>query len=352
MKDGGMTTDQWSIEPFDPADASAVERWNRLVEQTRGSVVQRAEFVFACAALMGRSKIRQAVCRDGKTVIACALLKWRWGFPEVFVESQMPLGAWIQVPDRSVARLAGGLLKRVPFGVRLGMSQIDSRYVGRPTDSERMSTLPYIETPWLDIAGNFSDYWAARGKNLRSNMRKQRNQLQAQGLVTRMEVLTDAADMARGVRDYASLESKGWKAEMGTAVSEDHPQTHFYQAMLERFAAFGMARVYRYFFGEKLVASELCLRARGEFVILKTTYDESTAPLSPASLLRQEMFEGLFEEGAVDRVEFYGPLKEWHTRWTPCARSIYHVNLYRGPTVFWLHRHVQRLGLLRKPVQG
>jgi hypothetical protein len=29
-------------------------------------------------------------------------------------------------------------------------------------------------------------------------------------------------------------------------------------------------------------------------------------------------------------VEFYGPLMEWHTRWTDRARDIYHVNFYRN----------------------
>ena len=41
------------------------------------------------------------------------------------------------------------------------------------------------------------------------------------------------------------------------------------------------------------------------------------------------MFEELYREGTVRRLEFYGPLKEWHTRWTTLVRTIYHANVYR-----------------------
>lgn len=336
-----MHREGWSIETFVPSDASAIEQWNHLVSQSRGSVVQRAEFVFSCAAAMANDGLRLATYRKDGRLAACAILHWRWGFPEVFVESQMPLGAWIQSPELPLEDLARSLLGCVPLGLRIGLSQIDPLYAKRPADSGRVSTLEYITTPWLRIEGSFADYWAARGKNLRTNMKKQRDKLAAQNVVTRMEILSAEQDMALAVKDYARLESQGWKAGMGTAVSEDHPQTRFYREMLERFARLGQARVYRYFFGDRLVASELCLCADGEFVILKTTYDETTAPLSPASLLRQEMFEGLFNEGDVRRVEFYGPLKEWHTRWTADSRGIYHANVHASAGASALIQKIQ-----------
>ncbi|MSQ69358.1 MAG: GNAT family N-acetyltransferase [Gammaproteobacteria bacterium] len=322
----------WCIEAFDPTSETARAQWNGLVARTHGSVVQRAEFIFSCAATLAKPRLRLALFWQDDEVAACALLQARWGVPDIFIESVLPLGAWVQQPALSLAALADSLLKRLPFGLRLGMSQIDPRYAPQPAPSAHASTLPYIQTPWLEVAGNYPDYWAARGKNLRTNLRKQRAKLAAAGIPTRLEILRAPADMARAIQDYAALESLGWKAAGGTAVSADHPQTRFYRQMLEAYASQGQARIYRYFFGEQLVATELCLCADGEFVILKTTYDERTAPLSPASLLRQEMFEGLFGEGGIERVEFYGPLKEWHTRWTPHSRDIYHANIY-APTL-------------------
>jgi hypothetical protein len=69
--------------------------------------------------------------------------------------------------------------------------------------------------------------------------------------------------------------------------------------------------------------------------ILKTTYDENYKSLSPASLLHQDAFRQVFDEGRVRRIEFYGKVMEWHTRWTDNARMLYHVNCDRWP---WLPR--------------
>ncbi len=348
-----MRAEGWSIEAFDPANEIARTQWNGLVARTRGSVVQRAEFIFACAAVLGKPGLRLAFFWQAGEVAACALLQWRWCLPDIFIESVLPLGAWIQQPALSLETLAGALLKQVPLGARLGISQIDPLYAPQPAHSAHADTLPYIQTPWLEVTGTYPDYWAARGKNLRTNLRKQRDKLAASGILTRLEILRAPEDMARAITDYAALESLGWKAAGGTAVSADHPQTRFYREMLERYALQGQARVYRYFFGEQLVATELCLCADGEFVILKTTYDESTAPLSPASLLRQEMFEGLFGEGNIKRVEFYGPLKEWHTRWTPNSREIYHANVYACATAAALVRKLKaRREVLTTPDTG
>ena len=334
----------WSLSPFDPSSEEAAALWRSLAAACGGSLVQQPEFVFTCVETLGNGPLRLAVHRRDGRVNAAALVSQRPGVPEVFVEDQMPLGAWLQLPSEDVIVLARSLLKKLPIGLRLGISQLDSRFVPRPPTDDGVSTLDYIVTPWVDLEGSYDAYWAARGKNLRTNMRKQRDKLTATGVPLRMEILSEAADMARAVGDYAALESKGWKAAGGTAVSEEHPQIRFYRRMLERFAALGQARVYRYFFGEQLVASELCLRGGGEFVILKTTYDESTAPYSPASLMRQEMFERLFAEGDVRRVEFYGPLKDWHTRWTPNQREVYHVNVFSSGAVGRLARIVRPAG--------
>jgi hypothetical protein len=46
--------------------------------------------------------------------------------------------------------------------------------------------------------------------------------------------------------------------------------------------------------------------------------------------MRLEMFERLHADGDVRRVEFYGPLKEWHSRWSHATRDVYHANVHAG----------------------
>jgi len=346
----------WTLERFEPGSAAARDAWNALVLRAQGSPVQRAEFVFTAAEVFGGAGLRLACMRRGERIAAMAIVAGTRLLPEVFVASQMPLGAWVQSPDEAFPVIARGLLARLPMALQLGVPQLDTRFVPKPDtrfmpkpDTRFMpkppgcALLPYIHTPWLAIDGGFDAYWQARGRNLRGNLRKQRERLAAQGQPLRVAVLRSPSEIARGVADYAALESLGWKAEAGTAVAPGQAQARFYTAMLERFAGFGAAEIWCGYIGSRLVACELCLRERGEFVILKTTYDETLAPLSPAALLRREMFERLFADGDVHRVEFYGPLKEWHTRWSHEVRELYHVNLPAGAPAAALLAGLRRL---------
>ncbi len=334
----------WRFQAFDPASKEQFALWADLCARAASSIVQWPEFVFACAQSLAAEPLTLAIGERGGTVAAATLLSRRRRLlPEVFVTPQMPLGAWIQMPTEDFVELASGLLRADGVALRLGALQLDSRFVPVPDACERTTTLEYILTPWMEVSGSFDDYWASRGKNLRTNMRKQREKLAEQGVATRMELLCDPLDMPRAVADYAAIESRGWKAAGGTALSDEHPQTRFYREMLVGCARRGLARVYRYFFNERLVVTELCLQSASELVILKTTYDESITYFSPASLMRQEMFSQLFADGAVGRVEFYGPLKDWHTRWTPLSRPVFHANVYRSASVLGLERQARRL---------
>jgi len=99
--------------------------------------------------------------------------------------------------------------------------------------------------------------------------------------------------------------------------------------MFEGFCAQGRGRIYRYRFGEQVVAMDLCIDNGPLVVILKTAYDEAHSKLSPSTLMRQDQFRAWWQEGRYQRIEFYGKTLEWHTRWTEQARVLYHATRYR-----------------------
>ena len=207
-----------------------------------------------------------------------------------------------------------------------------------PPDADGQAGVDYIDTARISVDGDFSAWWEARGKNLKSNLKKQRNRLAAAAIATRMEVWRDGGRMAQAVLDYGRLESSGWKGRAGSAVAAGNEQGRFYTRMLEAFCGAGRASVYRYYFGAELVAMDLCIEEGDCIVILKTAYDETVPKqYSPAFLMREEACRQLFEAGAVRRIEFYGRVMEWHTRWTDEVRTMYHLNHYRWPLLGRLH---------------
>jgi CelD/BcsL family acetyltransferase involved in cellulose biosynthesis len=232
-----------------------------------------------------------------------------------------------------------------------GISQQDPDLLNRPVTSRHLSTKDYIETARITVADSFDSYWAARGKNLRQNMKRQRSRLIRDHVTSRLVVLTRPDDIAAAVDNFGLLESRGWKAGTGTAVHPDNAQGRFYRKIMVGFAARGEACVAQYFFGERLVACDLCVNRNGVFIVLKTTYDESEKDTSPAMLMRQELFQQLFAASTWRRIEFYGRVMEWHRRWSDEVRVMYHTTYYRWPWLAALMRRRSTPAGLRADVQ-
>ena len=45
--------------------------------------------------------------------------------------------------------------------------------------------------------------------------------------------------------------------------------------------------------------------------------------------MNQDLLQSLFEQKDVRRLEYYGRLMEWHTRWTDNRRTLYHLTTFR-----------------------
>jgi hypothetical protein len=324
----------WTIVPVRDFERHAA-RWQRLHAAGPASPLLAVDFVRPLLDVFGTGRELLAWHdRDGDTDVMTIVTPGRFGAWNTFQPAQAPVGLWLQRETRLADDLLAGLLRALPGpALMLGLTQCDPMLTARPEGSH---SFDYIRTARITLQGTFDDYWNARGKNLRSNLKKQRNRLRQDGIATRLEIVRDPALMAGAVADYGKLETSGWKASEGTAVAADNDQGRFYRALLEGFARRGAASVYRYWFdgpdGPRLAAMDLCVEGGGCIVILKTAYDEALGPqLSPALLMREEATRSLFDEGRFERIEFYGRVMEWHTRWTDEIRTMYHLNGYRWP---------------------
>ncbi len=314
--------------------------WDRL-NRTRSPVLASRfvapllrEFGEGCMLAVGGDPARPAalflVQRDSS-------LGW-----STFQPSQAPLG--LAVAEAPLADLLPGLLRALPgYALTFGLTQQDPDLQPRPAERGVLRNLDYIDTARVRVDGTFDAYWGARGRNLRKNLKRQRNGLEREGVEARLETVTDPGDVAEAIAQYGVLETAGWKASGGTAVAPDNDQGRAYRSLLEDFCAEGAGRIYRYRYGDAIVAMDLCIEQGGTLVILKTTYDESIRTSSPAMLMREESFRAIFDEGRVETIEFYGKVMEWHTKWSEDIRTLYHVTCYRWPALGTAHGWAQRL---------
>jgi CelD/BcsL family acetyltransferase involved in cellulose biosynthesis len=330
---------KWTCAPAS-ALAAMAGPWESLHARSERTPLLAFDFVAPLLAEFGAGGELLACCEHQGRTVAMALLvrvsRFGWS---TFQPPQAPLGLWLQESGVATEALLATLLPALPgTALLLALTQCDPDLMARPPDRARVRTLDYIATARIGLGGGFDAYWEGRGKNLRANLKKQRNRLAREGVALRLQVSRDADQVAAAIDQYGRLESAGWKAGGGSAVDGANAQGRYYRAMLEAFCRRGAGSIYRYWFGEQLVAIDLCIEDGAQLIVLKTTYDESVAGgLSPALLMREEALRALFDAAHPGRLEFYGRVMEWHTRWTNEMRTLYHVNYYRWGALARLH---------------
>ena len=318
------------VFPIREFDRMASE-WNALSATAGDLPFLRSEFLSPALREFGTGSEVVVTCGNGAGPAAMGILRRRRpGMWETFQPSQLPLGAFLLRNGTPVDGVIEAVLRALPgMAVALALTQQDPAFVARPPESMLVETLDYIETAALSLDGTFDDYWSARGKNLKHNVKRQRAKLQEQAVPLCLDMVDTPDGVDAAIADYGRLEGSGWKAAEGTAVGLDNAQGRFYRSMFESFCRMGKGRIFRYRFGDQVVAMDLCIERAGVLVVLKTTYDETVKVVSPATLMRYEIVKRLFDEGRLTRVEFYGKAMEWHLRWTSELRTLYHVNRYR-----------------------
>lgn len=276
-----------------------------------------------------------AIAREaGRPIFGAVLRKRNAIVWESFQPSQLPLGPIVAAKNLDLGATVQSLTQSLPGVVAsVGLSQIDPLLLERPADEPEQRVDDYIETAWIDIDTSFEEYWSRRGKNIRQNVRRQSNKLEAEGTSARLTIIDSPNDIADAIAAYGELEMSGWKGREGTAIHASNAQGPFYTALLTDFCERGCGRIYQLHVGDKLVASDLCIEQSGVHVVLKTAHDEEEKRYSPSTLLRYHAFRSFFDKGAIRRIEFYGRRMEWHTRWTENVRMLYHLTRFRSAAV-------------------
>ncbi|MBX3601555.1 MAG: GNAT family N-acetyltransferase [Rubrivivax sp.] len=334
-------------------DPSLRAAWDRLNQSGLNMPFMAVDVVCAALDAFGSGNEVLLCGRGAGRERAMMLLaprgRFRWS---TFQPSQLPLGAWVAEHGLSPDHLAKQVLASRVLGglcLELSMTQVDPVQSQREVDGPSTRHDDYVPTAWLEVSGTFDDYWAARGKNLRQNLRKQRNKLAAEGTAAEMRIWREQGDMAPALIRFGELEGRGWKAEQGTAIRAGNAQGRFYTEVFECAAGRGEALLTEYLFDGRTVAMNLGLQRGGTWVVLKTAYDESVAKsLSPASLLRETELVHFFQpHSGIERIEYYGRVMEWHTKLTDQQRMLYHVTCFRWS---WLKRlAAMRRGVIARP---
>lgn len=244
--------------------------------------------------------------------------------------SQCPLGLMLHanpLSDETLKAICDTLPGTVAM---LDLLQLDSKYT-HFSPHNLVDKQAYITTGNRPIPDDFDAYFKSLGKNMRQNYNKVINRAARAEDTLSTRKVCDPNDVEAAILKYGEIESMGWKAQEGTAISPSNTQGKFYQQSLISLAKAGKACCWYYLINDEVVSVDLCIQQDDTLIILKTTYNEAFNKQSPALMLKIEMLkyysDNLASEG-IKNIEFYGKAMEWHKRLDSELREIEHATYF------------------------
>lgn len=334
------STNNWRWRFLPASEFSTVSnQWQTLCDKGSRSPLVSADFVSVALQHFGRGDELICLADTPCGPIAATILQRKNKFVwQTFQPSQMPRGPWLQLLQLDFQTLLQSLLHALPLpAMLLGITQLDSGLFPR-ADTKALLTLDSITTGEIAFPETLADYkksWPAKPHG--ELMRRIRKGATEFGPIT-LTTATEPDAVESFVRLYASMESRSWKAEAGTAITQNDEQSGFYVDLLRRFAATGCARMFTLKMGERIVAAQIAIIKHDVLYLLKTTYEPELKRLGPGVMLKYYMVLDCYARTPhVERMEFYGPLNESQHMWITGSRAIYHANAYRPPLLARAH---------------
>lgn len=182
-------------------------------------------------------------------------------------------------------------------------------------------------SPYLALPDTSDELLASVSRNLRSQVRRYRKRLERGGRVVFRTAMQDS--MERDLDRFFALEASGWKGAAGTAIRNDPRALMLYTEFARSCARRGWLRVYVLELdGVPIAADFTCVLGDCAF-LLKTSFDETYAALSPGVVLRAEALRAAIEEG-LRFYDFLGGPDRYKLQWTPELRERVVIRAYGG----------------------
>jgi hypothetical protein len=333
---------------FQPATASFEEirnDWDALNQRIGNHILLDSGFVAPLLRHFREGEVLLGSSDDAEAPGMALLVPRGTGRWETFQPSQAPIGLMLLGSPNAAGNSLTRITRALPgYAFQLSVLQQDPDYSPfvLNLNSGVFERLDYIQTARITLEGTFEDYWKTRGTNFRHNLARRRRRLAEKGYTIELIEIRSPNEVETAIREYGNLESQGWKGRDGTAVAIDNAQGRFYRDVFQYFCARGEAVIFQLRFNGRVASSDLCLMRDGVMIVLKTAYDEQLNDYSPAFMMREEILQRTFAERKVRKIEFYGRVMEWHTRWSKEIRTLYHVNCFRHRWVVPLKKLVGR----------
>jgi CelD/BcsL family acetyltransferase involved in cellulose biosynthesis len=312
-----------------------VDEWAALADRVAAPAALHPGHVRAWVdAYSAPGRLRVATARrDGELAALLPAVLSRRGLSAGLYRYDVEVGVVADGPESAEAAMTAALgLPRARLQLRpvpeespahraLGAA---AARAGRPMLERSVETQSYI-----DMAGDWEDYWKARGSKLRGDIKRRRRRLEELGEVT-VEAY-DPAALDAALDEAFGIEASGWKGRGGTAISDRPADERFNRALARWADGRGWFRLWFLRLDGRAIAFRFGVEAFGVYSSLKIGYLEEYGAQSPGKVLEAAVIEEL-HRGECRRFEYAGELSDHKARWATGTRELLELSAF-PPTV-------------------
>ncbi len=148
-----------------------------------------------------------------------------------------------------------------------------------------------------------------------------------------MERICEPDRMREGLSRFIAIERQSWKADSGVGVAKDQRHISFYQDLLARLAAKGLAALYFLVGGGEDIAANMVFVQKNVVYSRHLSFAQAHKAYSPGILLHAEVFQGYFggsfKEFDMLALREDGPPPRHKTDWCKGRRETFQWTGYR-----------------------
>jgi CelD/BcsL family acetyltransferase involved in cellulose biosynthesis len=192
----------------------------------------------------------------------------------------------------------------------------------------RVLSVPGPFCPWLTLPASFDELLAGASSGLRQQVRRRRRGLEQAGALA-FRMVRGGSTLDADLETFLALEASGWKGRSGTAILSRPSTARLYREFARAAAQEGWLRLGVLELDGVAIAASYDCAFEGRAYLLKTTFSEAHARLSPGLVLLAEVLRSLIDEG-MRSYDFLGDPDTYKTRWTAERHPRTQIFAYRG----------------------
>ena len=182
------------------------------------------------------------------------------------------------------------------------------------------------DTLVVDCDIEFDEYIKSNMKGkYRREMKRKIRRLEESGNLKLIE-MREKQEIEKGLTYFYDIEDSGWKGKEGTSLKRSY-YGEYYKDLAYHFSKGNKFRLYLLQLNNEYIAGIYAIIDRDTLFLIKIGYSDDFSRYSPSSLLFYLMFEQLFMDKKISKIDFYGPFSHYQKIFGEQTRKDYNITI-------------------------